>query len=87
MTYVCQVIPHLTPEAAAEVESAIRGEFGCERVYIRAGSMAERRVRTSRQVLKMFNGRNAREVARELGIGKSTVYRVLKQAGDDGDTP
>lgn len=33
------------------------------------------------KVLALFNGRNAREVARKLGIGRASVYRYLKQAG------
>jgi len=33
------------------------------------------------RVLSLFNGRNAREVARKLGIGRASVYRYLKQAG------
>ena len=33
------------------------------------------------RVLALFNGRNAREVARKLGIGRASVYRYLKQAG------
>lgn len=35
----------------------------------------------ARRVLALFNGRNAREVARKLGIGKTSVYRYIKQAG------
>nr|WP_305683079.1 helix-turn-helix domain-containing protein [Hydrogenophaga sp.] len=31
----------------------------------------------------MFNGRNAREVARRLGIGRATVYRLIKQGGGE----
>ncbi|WP_373995244.1 helix-turn-helix domain-containing protein [Massilia sp. WG5] len=27
----------------------------------------------------LFNGRNASEVARKLGIGRATVYRIIKQ--------
>lgn len=82
MAYVCKAIPNLTDEAAAEVERAIRGEFGGERVYIPAKTMADRRLRTARQVLRLFNGCNATEVARELNVGRATVYRVLKQAGE-----
>ena len=44
--------------------------------------MADRRLRTARQVLRLFNGCNATEVARELNVGRATVYRVLKQAGE-----
>ncbi len=37
----------------------------------------------ARRVLEMFNGRNAREVARRLRVSRGTVYRLLKQAGRD----
>ena len=33
------------------------------------------------KVLALFNGRNAREVARKLGISRASVYRHLKQSG------
>jgi len=35
----------------------------------------------ARKVLALFNGRNAREVARKLGISRTSVYRYLKQPG------
>ena len=81
MAYVCRELPSLTPERAKDVEDAIRGEYGGERVYIATGSAIHRRLRTARRVLQLFNGRNATEVARELSISKATVYRVLKQPG------
>ena len=37
------------------------------------------------RVLRLFNGRNAREVARKLGIGRASVYRYLKQSGGRHD--
>ena len=39
------------------------------------------------RVLALFNGRNAREVARKLGIGRASVYRYLKQAGGRVEYP
>jgi hypothetical protein len=43
---------------------------------------APKDARLAQQVLTLFNGRNATEVARELeGIGRATVYRKLKQPG------
>jgi DNA-directed RNA polymerase specialized sigma subunit len=35
----------------------------------------------ARKALALFNGRNAREVARRLGISRPHVYRLLKQPG------
>ena len=59
----------------AGIKAAVRAEFRGEACYI-AGS----RVSTA-DVLALFNGRNATEVARRLGISRSSVYRHLKQPG------
>lgn len=63
-----------------DLKEATRAEFSGQEFYI------PKRGRTDRQqqvasVLALFNGRNATAMARELGIGRATVYRVLKQAG------
>lgn len=71
------------PEVAASVQKhkdAVRSEFRGEHCYI-MGKPTTQRQETVCQVLALFNGRNAREVARKLGIGKTTVYRIIKQAG------
>lgn len=70
------------PEIAASVQkhkAAVRAEFKGEECYI-AGKPATARQQQVSQVLALFNGRNASEVARRLQIGRATVYRVLKQA-------
>lgn len=64
----------------SKLKSAVRAEFKGEECYI-AGRPATARQETVAQVLALFNGRNAAEVARRLRIGRSTVYRVLKQSG------
>ena len=61
------------------IKASVRSEFRGEECYI-AGRPATERQRTVARVLALFNGRNASEVARRLGIGRSTVYRILKQA-------
>jgi DNA-binding NtrC family response regulator len=69
----------LMPEIASkkdEIKIALRDEFAGERAYIR-----RRDVGLAGKVLAVFNGRNATETARELSIGRATVYRKLKQAG------
>jgi transcriptional regulator of acetoin/glycerol metabolism len=73
----------LRPDIAAKADEleaakdAVRHEFAGERAYIR------RRPRNlADRVLAIFNGRNATETARELGIGRATVYRKLKQPGE-----
>lgn len=72
------------PEMASEDIDALkrmtRDEFGGQTfLYVRV-MPDERQRRIVQQVLSMFNGRNASEVARQLGIGRATVYRLLKQA-------
>lgn len=64
----------------AEMKLALRHEFSGDRQNIGRRTEAGRRDQVA-AVLAMFNGRNAREVARRLGIGRTTVYRLLKQAG------
>jgi Mor family transcriptional regulator len=66
--------------SVAKLKVAVRAEFNGERCYI-AGRPATARQEMVAQVLSLFNGRNATEVARRLNISKRTVYRVLKQPG------
>lgn len=80
---VFDFVRELLPDesAAAELEEIkrqVRREFGGREVYIHRRRSEETRVRAER-VLAMFNGRNASEVARRLGIGRATVYRIIKQ--------
>ena len=73
------------PQISASVQkhkAAVRAEFKGEECYI-AGKPATARQQQVSQVLALFNGRNASEVARRLQIGRSTVYRVLKQSGHE----
>ncbi len=70
-------LPRFPPKVLAEVMADLRSEFRDE---VRRTSPLERQQRVH-QVLQLFNGRNATEVARSLGIGRATVYRYLKQAG------
>lgn len=60
-----------------EMKKAVRAEFSGSQVYLR-----KRPTDLAHQVLRHFNGRNASEVARRLGISKATVYRYLKQPGN-----
>lgn len=71
------------PDLAAvlgQLQDEVRAEFRGIEIYIPRRSMAKRRQLTI-DVLSLFNGRNASEVARTLGIGRTTVYRIIKQAG------
>lgn len=73
--YLLKEVPEFR-DCAQRVKGAIRDEFAGEECYIRG------RDPIAPQVLALFNGRNATEVARTLRIGKTTVYRVIKQSGD-----
>lgn len=72
-------------ENVEQAKQAVRAEFGGQETYIRSGNSgdvrADRSRETAAKVLQLFNGRNATEVARVLGIGRATVYRHLKTAG------
>lgn len=63
-----------------KLKAAVRAEFQGEECYI-SGRPATARQETVAQVLALFNGRNASEVARRLQISRRTVYRILKQPG------
>lgn len=66
---------------AAVLKEEVRREFSGIEIYIPRRSLAERE-RLTAEVLTLFNGRNAAEVARRLNIGRATVYRIIKQDGN-----
>ena len=77
---LCAVLPELAAAPPARIEAVkrlIRIEYAGDRVYLRKRTVVLRRA----DVFARFNGRNATEVARELGISRATVYRLLKQPG------
>lgn len=76
--YVVQLVPQIA-ERKIEIKAALREEFASERAYIRRRSADEGTL--AAEVLRLFNGRNASEVARKLDIHRATVYRLLKQPG------
>lgn len=82
--YLLEGIPALQEAAAqgrlSEMKVAVRREFAGDRQSIGPRSGAGQRD-VAEQVLALFNGQNATEVARRLGISRATVYRRLKQAG------
>lgn len=61
-----------------EMKKQIRQEYGGAAVYVRSRVPQDQ---LRHQVLSIFNGRNATEIARKLGIGRATVYRLIKQPG------
>ncbi len=68
-------------QRAAELKKEVRREFSGIEIYIPRRSQAARE-QLAKEVLSAFNGRNAAEVARRLGIGRATVYRIIKQDGE-----
>ena len=74
------------PEAAAalprvdELKADVRAEFAGSMCYVAIAPKTERGRRVS-EVLRLFDGRNATEVARRLNISRATVYRLIKQSG------
>ncbi|MET3517812.1 transcriptional regulator of acetoin/glycerol metabolism [Pseudacidovorax sp. 1753] len=77
--YLVEEFPNLAddPVGLTRARIAVRAEFAGEEVYI--PKRISREIAT--EVLRLFNGRNATEVARRLGISRRTVYRYLKQPG------
>jgi hypothetical protein len=67
-------------KALAAMKAKVRSEFAGEDCYI-ANRPATARQELVAEVLGLFNGKNSTEVARSLGIGRTTVWRILKQCG------
>lgn len=73
-------------QSVKQLKAAVRAEFAGERCYI-ADRPPTVRQETTAQVLALFNGANATEVARRLQISRATVYRVIKQPGGPKPRP
>lgn len=75
--YLLSEFPQLAGDAqrVKRAQVAVRAEFAGEEVYIQKRANSEQ----AADVLRLFNGRNASEIARRLGIHRATVYRYLKQ--------
>jgi transcriptional regulator of acetoin/glycerol metabolism len=79
--YILVEVPGLAAPARLEqLKADVRAEFAGEEQYIAKRPPTERQRRVD-QVLARFNGRNATELARQLRIGRATVYRILKRPG------
>lgn len=77
--YLDEEFPQLASRLTA-LKEEVRQEFSGIEIYIPRRSAARRKELTT-TVLTLFNGRNATEIARKLGLGRATVYRIIKQAG------
>lgn len=81
VTDLFNLLEKYRPEIAGdrlELERAVRVHFGGARPRITHRPDPDT---TAARVLSLFNGRNARTVARVLGISRMEVYRCLKQPG------
>ncbi len=77
--YLVELLPEIA-DHQCDVKRKIRNEFGGDRGVVRRRGFGDRNPLID-EVARMFNGRNATEVARQLRIGRATVYRLLKVAG------
>lgn len=73
--YLIDAHPEIAGLKLDAARSAVRRELEGGQYYI----AKRKRDDLARQVLSLFNGRNAAEVARKLNISRATVYRCLKQ--------
>lgn len=80
--YLLAEFPQLAGKKFEGVKHDLREEFAGQDVYIAHQPPTARQERV-RKVLELFNGRNAAEVGRRLGISRAQVYRDLKQAGQN----
>ena len=83
-------LPNAVHSDPQSLELVLRREFGGQHeAYVRSAAEMQQRLRV-RDVMMLFNGRNATEVARKLQISRATVYRIIKQPGTSRlsqDTP
>lgn len=80
--YLIEIVPAIAQdkEHLEQAKAAVRDEFGGCEAWVRSPRTEKSRAMAD-QVLSMFNGRNATEVARALNIGRATVYRCIKTPG------
>lgn len=75
--YLASIEPGLR-DRLEEIEEDLRAQFSGLNWWVSSKPHLERR-RRAQEILSLFNGRNASEVGRRLGVSRATVYRVLKQ--------
>lgn len=80
--YIVAEFPEIAECSARldQMRAAVRSEFAGTETYVPKRSASERQ-QLAGEVLRLFNGRNASEVARRLRISRPTVYRYIKTAG------
>ncbi len=78
--YIVEQFPDIAAERLDEMKKATREEFRGAEYYIPRRSPTDRQ-QLVEEVLRLFDGRNATEIARRLQISRATVYRYVKQPG------
>lgn len=68
-------------DRAEDLKRLARREFAGIETYIPRRSKSERE-KIVQEVMRLFDGRNASEVARRLDISRASVYRIIKTDGN-----
>ena len=76
--YIVEMFPEMSARELSGAKAAVRAEFAGSETYLRKRRSASAQ---AAEVLALFNGRNASEIARRLRISRASVYRYIKQAG------
>lgn len=71
---VSGALEELKPQLAQAVERRLAIELAGTSAYFRKPRVSDA------QIVERFNGRNANDVARELGVSRRRVYYAIKQA-------
>lgn len=77
--YILADFPHMSDRVAL-LRDTVRQEFAGIETYIARKSPTAKQIQV-REVLRLFDGRNAREIARRLQISRASVYRIIKTWG------
>lgn len=65
--------PGLEADLALQIEKQLRMEFVGERVYVKKPKP------NAEEIAQRFDGGNVKDVARDLGISRDTVYRAIRR--------
>lgn len=83
--YIIAELPEIALDPRLQdMKDAVRSEYGGRRIYVPAQKQQRDSAQLADEVMRLFNGRNATEVARSLKIGRATVYRLIKRPGRTG---
>jgi Mor family transcriptional regulator len=68
--------PGMEEELALQLERQMRLEFGGDHVRIKKCEMRGESLRD--EIRRRWNGRNADDLAEEMGVHRSTIYRAIR---------